>query len=527
MKQALYTSFLALALSLAGSASLRAGTGNPSSATASIELPALQYDRTVGGDTPTMLDVRGRWASDRFYLDNNYYCILTGHEMWIIDFERQGGKLRPMLTEHSFIASNYNVPGYQVSIPSRLANLSELSENHIKFSFVITRRYVPQNTGGGLWWKLLEGIGLGFWGDLAVGIGSQMARAQQLNEMIKANVLYSYYYEIELDLDDNRMDGWLTTIISETQPNGTLSELTNRVDEFSLFRVTDDYKGAQQVYPTNPKKKQTNPALVSILKAEGTKAKNGDAEALNNLGFMYLNGLGTKVNYKKATQCFSAAAGKNNAMATYNLAQTYMHMPKAPANPAKDTAAVREWLKKAADMDQQEAIIALAWYYLYGGSWGIVKDEDKALALLERGILLGSEKSMSILGWAYLNGIGVEQNYEEAVKWFERAIEAGSVGALAHLGDMYRYGLGVGQDPERALGLFLEAARQGNTRAIYHVASTYYWGDLMPMNYIEGKKWVNLGRVLDINAPKGLSTTGITANDLVNLKEPAPDNNMD
>ena len=52
----------------------------------------------------------------------------------------------------------------------------------------------------------------------------------------------------------------------------------------------------------------------------------------------------------------------------------------------------------------------------------------------------------AMLGYMYLDGIGVPQDYKKAKKWLDLAHNHGEESASSLLGDMYRSGLGVPQD---------------------------------------------------------------------------------
>ncbi len=81
-------------------------------------------------------------------------------------------------------------------------------------------------------------------------------------------------------------------------------------------------------------------------------AQQGNAEAQNNLGFMYSNGRGVPQDYGEAARWYRRAAAQGNAGAQFNLGVMYL---KGRGVPQDDAEAVR-WYRRAAeqgDADEQ------------------------------------------------------------------------------------------------------------------------------------------------------------------------------
>ena len=105
-------------------------------------------------------------------------------------------------------------------------------------------------------------------------------------------------------------------------------------------------------------------------------AKQGDAEAQNNLGLMYVKGSGVPQNYAEAAKWFRKAAEQGFAPAQYNLGIIYQVGKGVPQN---DAEAVK-WYLKAAEQGHADA--------------------------------------QNNLGLMYQNGEGVTQDYAKTVKWW-------------------------------------------------------------------------------------------------------------
>ena len=82
--------------------------------------------------------------------------------------------------------------------------------------------------------------------------------------------------------------------------------------------------------------------ILSAVKAEGSpndypselriKAKQGDADAQFNLGYMYANGQGMKKNKKTAFDLYRKAAEQGQPLAQFNLGLSYYHGEGVPQN---------------------------------------------------------------------------------------------------------------------------------------------------------------------------------------------------
>ena len=71
----------------------------------------------------------------------------------------------------------------------------------------------------------------------------------------------------------------------------------------------------------------------------------------------------------------------------------------------------------------------------------------------------GDMVSQNILGWAYLNGLGVTQDYSIALSWISKSAEQGNTWALGQLGLMYQNGYGVSKDYNQAFTLLTNAGK--------------------------------------------------------------------
>ena len=153
------------------------------------------------------------------------------------------------------------------------------------------------------------------------------------------------------------------------------------------------------------------------------------------LGLHYHLGLGTKIDYVKATTFYNNSIKYGGTCAAYNnLGCCY-----------EDGLGVDKDLKKA--------------YELY--SLAVCKDSTDTY-------------SLGNLGSCYYYGNGCEKNFETAVHYLTKASEADfpSSEAMFLLSKCYRFGYGVKKDEEKANSLLSKSQKLGNNSAIMLMEKT-------------------------------------------------------
>jgi TPR repeat protein len=130
-------------------------------------------------------------------------------------------------------------------------------------------------------------------------------------------------------------------------------------------------------------------------------AEQGNAQAQNNLGFMYYQGTGI----------------------------------------AKDDTQVAMWVRKAAEQGDAEAQSNLGMAYANG--IGIAKNETQAVGWFRKVAKQGFAMTQTYLGTMYLEGIGVSKDETQAMAWTRKAADQGFAMAQTNLGTMYLKDIGV------------------------------------------------------------------------------------
>lgn len=155
-------------------------------------------------------------------------------------------------------------------------------------------------------------------------------------------------------------------------------------------------------------------------------AEAGDAESQYISGAMYLKGLGTGKDFKKAFQLLYDAAkkGKSTSESEQILAQAFLLGSGVPKNYRK----------------------ALQWYQIASES--------------------GNKEAQNELGFMYFVGNGVEQDVDKGGEYFLKAAYNGLAIAQYNVGIMYSTGRGVNEsDIEKSYAWFNVAAANGHQPA--------------------------------------------------------------
>jgi len=207
----------------------------------------------------------------------------------------------------------------------------------------------------------------------------------------------------------------------------------------------------------------------------------GSACAMSNLGSLHYYDQGPRYNLSQAHQWFEKAASRGNAHAMNGLALTYFH--------DRDFAHTREWLEKALALGSADAMTNLCFLYQWG--LGVQKDNIKAEALCEKGAALGSSAAMNNLAMLYYGPSGSDMQRgrikTEALR--TRAAARGSTAAMNSLSMIYYGPFEAKKDYAMAQYWFNRAAKSGNHSAMYTLGLMFDDGIGVPRDYKKARKW--------------------------------------
>jgi TPR repeat protein len=219
---------------------------------------------------------------------------------------------------------------------------------------------------------------------------------------------------------------------------------------------------------------------------EKSAARNG-TRALVDLGAAYMNGDGVKRDPARAVDYFSRAnalgeplantwigyafdngfgvARDTAAATTWYRAAAETDADAAAAMAARaasdgDAAETLRWRVKAAELGDLDSRQALCRAFFQGE--GVAQDDTAAAGWCQESADGGDPSGEHMMGILYRDGRGVTRNYGEALKLFQAAAKRGHVDVFSDLGGLYENGLGVEKDALAAYRYYREGAGLGD-----------------------------------------------------------------
>ena len=151
---------------------------------------------------------------------------------------------------------------------------------------------------------------------------------------------------------------------------------------------------------------------------------------------------------------------------------------------AKDGAEVLARIRRHVENDSPLATEYLGTLYRFGGHFGIVKNEKKAVKIFKRAVELGDVTSMVNLGEMYAKGDGVKPNRTKAMQLTRAAADTGDAEAQWSLGSMLR----DDERHEEAFPLFKLSAEKNFAYAHLFLGKCYLVGRGVDADLDEAKR---------------------------------------
>ena len=193
------------------------------------------------------------------------------------------------------------------------------------------------------------------------------------------------------------------------------------------------------------------------------QALAGDEDALNDLGWWWLNGSRLKPNPALAKRLFKIAAVMGSAEALFNLAELAFYGKGQAVNPGLAI----DYYEQAFESGIICAAEALGSLYEHGDE-GVLADHGKAISWYKRGVAEHDSMACFSLGRLALDESSPEYDPELGLYWLQWAAMRGQVLATERLADLYSSPFESPPDPDGLLFRFWRdlAISQGSSLAM-------------------------------------------------------------
>ena len=216
-------------------------------------------------------------------------------------------------------------------------------------------------------------------------------------------------------------------------------------------------------------------------------AERGFASAQRNLALMYADGDGAPQDFVEAHMWLSLAYKHGDSAAITIRDHIVTRMDDAQLDEAERL--LREW------QPNQRAYLKVPRVkanFFRGANALDTGDYDTALRDFRLLAGRGDADAQALLGYMYIEGLGVAQNNSEAAKWSLEAARQGNELAQLNMGDLYASGQGVEQDFSEAAHWLHLSAEQGIPPAQMRLSILYARGLGVARNLVRALMWANL-----------------------------------
>jgi len=252
------------------------------------------------------------------------------------------------------------------------------------------------------------------------------------------------------------------------------------------FFSNDTSQNAKENQITEDKEK---PKPETPLERAIRLAESGDADNALTLGYMYLYGQnGVEADYKKAFHFYQIAAERNNVIALNNLGSLYFNGIGTDVNYEK---AAKLFLKSA-QLGSDDAAVNLAFIYLGSGNTEFC---ESAIKLFEQAAKTDNNTAKFMLGYAYYKGFVVDRNPYQAIDYIRQAANAGFDEAHYVLANIYTHGDGITKNYGNAVKHYRAAIAQGNVESMLELAQILAEGKMFPQSLIQAHILYNIASV--------------------------------
>ena len=270
----------------------------------------------------------------------------------------------------------------------------------------------------------------------------------------------------EVELRIVRRGGTPLTVVPEVKPREFVQRLrTEQPALFARFAEYRDGRGAE-VAPRVTRQLEYvvaaaalgEPALVARLSEEAVTI--GGSAAMRQLGDLYRNGPGVRIDPAMALSWYERAADANDPAGAGQACDLLLSGELGSAEPDR----ARPQCERGVAGGDPLAGVLLARMHR-GSLGGLAPDPAREYALVRDAAARGLASAQREAGIALRDGRGVARDPVAAVALFEKAVAQKDGDAQVALADALVAGDGITADPARAATLYEAAGRAGRTAA--------------------------------------------------------------
>ena len=262
-----------------------------------------------------------------------------------------------------------------------------------------------------------------------------------------------------------------------------LHEEQQQENEEALERLTQ----AQQSLASEIKKSRE----VDVFRDQISLAEQGNSKAQNYIGFALENGVGTETDLNNAISWYRKAEKNRELAAKENLVRIYNEKEKKAKKGDSNEQNWLGWLYENGVGTEIDLDAAIVWYTEAekNGELAAKKNLERIYFETLKKAKNGGGNEQQRAGWLLRNGLGTEIDLDAAIDWYKKAEENGILSAkeflkdavnlkLAIAGDrdaqfnqgyVYDTGGGAPQDLDLAEEWYRKAANQGHGCACYNL----------------------------------------------------------
>ncbi len=157
-----------------------------------------------------------------------------------------------------------------------------------------------------------------------------------------------------------------------------------------------------------------------------------NTSAMNNIAYMYKNGLGIEKDYEEAMSIYEISASLGDSDAMYYIG----HMYDFGEGVDQDYTQAAMWYEKAAELGHADAAFNVGWLYEYSEQEDFPIDYGKAMEWFLKSAELGNSAAMCSIGEMYQFALGVDEDLDTAIEWYKKSALLGNAAAQEYLAEI-------------------------------------------------------------------------------------------